>query len=305
MFRFIVRRFLWLLLVLFVVLLITFVLMHLVPGGPWDREKALAPKVVEALNARYGLDKPLWEQFFNYIGGVLHGDLGISYSRSDRTVTSILLEGLPKTATLGLLAFILAQSIGIPFGVAAALKQNSAIDYASVLFSTIFASIPGFVLGILLMIFFSVILHWLPTSGWGSVQQLIMPVICLAALPAAQSARITRASTLDVMRQDYIRTARSKGLMENVVRIRHILRNSLIPVVTVAGPELANLVTGSFIIENLFVIPGIGRMFVQGINARDYSLIMGSILFYALTIAILNLVVDILYAAIDPRIRYD
>jgi len=305
MFRFIIRRSLWLILVLFVVLLITFVLMHLVPGGPWDREKALAPKVVEALNARYGLDKPLWEQFLNYMGGVLHGDLGISYSRSDRTVTSILLEGLPKTATLGLLAFILAQAIGIPFGMAAALKQNSLIDYISVLFATIFASIPGFVLGILLMIIFSVSLHWLPTSGWGSVQQLIMPVLCLAALPAAQSARITRASTLDVMRQDYIRTARSKGLMENVVRVRHIFRNSLIPVVTVAGPELANLVTGSFIIENLFAIPGIGRLFVQGIGARDYSLIMGSILFYAITIAILNLAVDILYAAIDPRIRYD
>lgn len=305
MFRFIVRRVLWLILVLFVVLSITFILMHLVPGGPWDREKALAPKVIEALNARYGLDKPLWEQFINYMGGVLHGDLGISYSRSDRTVTSILLEGLPKTATLGILAFILAQAIGIPFGMAAALKQNSFIDYVSVLFATVFASIPGFVLGILLMIIFSVSLHWLPTSGWGSVQQIIMPVFCLAALPAAQSARITRASTLDVMRQDYIRTARSKGLMENVVRIRHIFRNSLIPVVTVAGPELANLVTGSFIIENLFAIPGIGRLFVQGIYARDYSLIMGSILFYAFTIAFLNLVVDILYATIDPRIRYD
>ena len=279
--------------------------MHLVPGGPWDREKALAPKVVEALNRRYGLEKPLWEQFFSYIGGVLRGDLGISYSRSDRTVTSILMQGLPKTATLGVLAFVLAQAVGIPFGVVAALKQNSTIDYISVIFATIFASIPGFVLGILLMILFSVILHWFPTSGWGSVQQLIMPVICLAALPAAQSARITRASTLDVMRQDYIRTARSKGLKENIVRIRHILRNSLIPVVTVAGPELANLVTGSFIIENLFVIPGVGRMFVQGISARDYSLIMGAVLFYALTIAILNLVVDILYAAIDPRIRYD
>jgi oligopeptide transport system permease protein len=215
------------------------------------------------------------------------------------------MQGLPKTATLGILAFVLAQAVGIPFGVTAALKQNSAIDYISVIFATIFASIPGFVLGILLMILFSVILHWFPTSGWGSVQQLIMPVICLAALPAAQSARITRASTLDVMRQDYIRTARSKGLKENIVRIRHILRNSLIPVVTVAGPELANLVTGSFIIENLFVIPGVGRMFVQGISARDYSLIMGAVLFYALTIAILNLVVDILYAAIDPRIRYD
>ena len=305
MLRFVIRRILWLVLVLFIVLAITFILMHLVPGGPWDREKALAPKVVEALNKRYGLDKPLWEQFFNYIGGVLHGDLGISYSRSDRTVTSILMEGLPKTATLGVLAFILAQALGIPFGMAAALKQNSLIDYISVLFATIFASIPGFVLGILLMIIFSVTLHWLPTSGWGSVQQLIMPVLCLAALPAAQSARITRASTLDVMRQDYVRTARSKGLMENVVRVRHIFRNSLIPVVTVAGPELANLVTGSFIIENLFAIPGIGRMFVQGIGARDYSQIMGSILFYAITIALLNLVVDILYAAIDPRIRLE
>jgi oligopeptide transport system permease protein len=305
MLRFVIRRVLWLLLVLFIVLAITFTLMHLVPGGPWDREKPLAPKVVEALNARYGLDKPLWEQFVNYLGGILQGDLGISYSRSDRTVTSILMEGLPKTATLGVLAFLLAQALGIPFGMAAALKQNSIIDYISVIFATIFASIPGFVLGILLMITFSVSLHWLPTSGWGTVQQLVMPVLCLAALPAAQSARITRASTLDVMRQDYVRTARSKGLMENVVRIRHIFRNSLIPVVTVAGPELANLITGSFIIENLFAIPGIGRLFVQGIQARDYSLIMGSILFYAITIALLNLVVDILYAAIDPRIRYD
>jgi oligopeptide transport system permease protein len=305
MFRFIVKRFLWLLLVLVVVLLITFILMHLVPGGPWDREKALAPQVVAALNKKYGLDKPLWEQFVNYLWGILHGDLGISYSYADRNVTSILLQGLPKTATLGILAFILAEAVGIPFGMAAALRQNTAVDYSSVIFATIFASVPGFVLGILLMIVLSVMLHWLPTSGWGSPQQLIMPVICLAALPAAQSARITRASTLDVMRQDYIRTARSKGLMENVVRIRHIFRNSLIPVVTVAGPELANLVTGSFIIENLFAIPGIGRLFVQGIGARDYSLIMGGILFYAFTIAILNLAVDVLYAAIDPRIRYD
>jgi len=305
MFRYIVKRFLWLLLVLAVVLLITFILMHLVPGGPWDREKALAPKVVAALNKRYGLDKPLWEQFAKYMWGILHGDLGVSYSYADRTVTSILLQGLPKTATLGILAFVFAQAIGIPFGMAAALKQNTAVDYASVLFSTIFASIPGFVLGILLMILLSVLLHWLPTSGWGSPQQIIMPVICLAALPAAQSARITRASTLDVMRQDYVRTARSKGLQENVVRVRHIFRNSLIPVVTVAGPELANLVTGSFIIENFFAIPGVGRLFVQGIGARDYSLIMGGVLFYALTIAVLNLAVDLLYAAIDPRIRYD
>jgi oligopeptide transport system permease protein len=303
--RFIVRRVLWLILVLFAVLLITFILMHLVPGGPWDREKALAPKVIEALNQRYGLNLPLWRQFVNYVWGVLHGDLGISYSYSDRSVVSILVHGIPKTATLGILAFVFAQAIGIPFGVAAALKQNSAVDYASVVFSTIFASIPGFVLGILLMMLFSVWLHWLPTSGWGSPEQLIMPIFCLAALPAAQSARITRASTLEVIRQDYIRTARSKGIRESVVRVRHIFRNSLIPVVTVAGPELANLITGSFIIENLFAIPGVGRLFVQGIFARDYTLIMGGVLFYAVTIAVLNLVVDILYAAIDPRIRYE
>ena len=305
MFRYIVRRVLWLLLVLFVVLLITFILMHLTPGGPWDREKALAPKVIDALNKRYGLDLPLYQQFLKYIWGVAHGDLGVSYSYADRNVTSILLQGFPKTATLGVLAFLVAQTIGIPLGMAAALRQNTAVDYSSVLFSTVFAAIPGFVLGILLMIVFSVLLHWLPTSGWGSPLQIIMPVICLAALPAAQSSRITRASTLDVMRMDYVRTARSKGLAENVVRLRHIFRNSLIPVVTVAGPELANLITGSFIIENLFAIPGIGRLFVQGVFARDYSLIMGGILFYSFSIAILNLVVDIMYAIIDPRIRYN
>ncbi len=305
MFKFLIRRILWMLLVLFVVAFITFTLMHLVPGGPWDKEKKLAPQVVEALNRRYGLDKPLYEQFANYIWGVVRGDLGVSYIYQDRKITEILFQGLPKTATIGILAFILAQTIGIPLGVAAALKQNSRVDYSSVLFSTIFASIPGFVLGIILMIIFSVVLHWLPTSGWGSWKQIIMPVICLAALPAAQVSRISRASTLEVMRQDYVRTARSKGLQENVVRIRHIFRNSLIPVVTVAGPEPANLVTGSVIIESLFSIPGVGRLFVQGVFQRDYGLIMGGVLFYAFVIVVLNLVVDILYAAIDPRIRYD
>lgn len=303
--KYIVRRIFWLILVLLVVSFITFSLMHLVPGGPWDREKQLAPQVVEALNRKYGLDKPFFVQFGNFLWGVLRGDLGVSYSYQDRGVTQILLEGLPKTATLGLTAFMLAVLIGIPLGMAAALRQNSGVDYASVLFSTLFASIPGFVLGILLMILLSVTLHWLPTGGWGSVQQIIMPAFALAALPAAYTARITRASTLEVMRQDYVRTARAKGLLERVVLLRHILRNSLIPVVTIAGPELAALISGSFIIENLFSIPGIGRLFVQGVFARDYGLIMGSILFYAFAVALVNLVVDILYVAIDPRIRYD
>jgi len=303
--KYIIQRLFWLVIVLFVVSFITFSLMHLVPGGPWDREKELAPQVVAALNAKYGLDKPFIVQFGNYIAGIFRGDLGVSYSRQDRNVTDILLEGLPKTATLGITAFLLAILIGVPLGMAAALKQNSLIDYISVLFATIFASIPGFVLGILLMIIFSVTLHWLPTGGWGSVRQIIMPAFALATLPAAFIARITRASTLEVMRQDYVRTAQAMGIKQRVILIRHILRNALIPVITVAGPELAFLISGSFIIENLFSIPGIGRLFVNGVFARDYGLIMGTILFYAFAVAFVNLVVDIMYAVIDPRIRYD
>jgi oligopeptide transport system permease protein len=303
--KYIARRVLWLVAVLLVVSFITFSLMHLVPGGPWDKEKALPPQVVEALNRKYGLDKPFFVQYGNFLWGLVQGDLGVSYSYQDRAITTILGQGLPKTMTLGVVAFVLALLMGIPLGMIAALRQNSLIDYSSVIFSTIFASVPGFVLGILLIIVFSVTLHWLPTGGWGSPLQVIMPAFALAALPAAYTARITRAAILEAARQDYVRTARAKGLLERIVLSRHILRNALIPMVTVAGPELAFLISGSFIIENLFSIPGIGRLFVQGVFARDYPLIMGSILFYAFAVAIINLLVDILYAAIDPRIRYD
>ncbi len=290
---------------LFFVAFITFSLMHLVPGGPWDREKTLAPAVVEALNAKYGLDEPFFVQFGNFIVNAVQGDLGVTYTYQDRNVTDVLKQGLPITATLGAIAFLVALVIGIPMGVAAALKQNSAIDYGAVVFSTVFASIPGFVLGIFMMILFAVWLHWLPTSGWGTWQQIIMPAFALAALPAAYTARITRASMLEVIRQDYVRTARAKGLGERAVLTRHIGRNALIPVVTVAGPEFAGLIAGSFIIETVFSIPGIGRLFVQGVFQRDYGLIMGTVLFYAFAVALINLVVDILYGAIDPRIRYD
>jgi len=303
--KYILQRIFWLIIVLLVVSFITFSLMHLVPGGPWDREKALAPQVVDALNKKYGLDQSFIVQYGNFLWNLMHGDLGVSYSLQDRGVTQILLEGLPKTATLGVIAFILAILIGVPFGMAAALKQNSIVDYLSVIFSTIFASIPGFVLGIFLIIIFSVTLHWLPTGGWGNVKQVIMPAFALATLPAAFIARITRASTLEVLRQDYIRTAQAMGIKHRVILVRHILRNALIPVITVAGPELAFLISGSFIIENLFSIPGIGRLFVNGVFARDYGLIMGSVLFYGFAVAAINLVVDVFYAVIDPRIRYD
>ncbi len=292
-------------LVLFVVAFVTFCLMHLVPGGPWDRDKQLPQTVIDNLNRKYGLNQPFFVQFKNYIFNAVRGDLGVSYIYQDRSVTSIIMGGFPVSATLGLVAFLIAILVGVPLGIAAAIKQNSFIDYFAVIFATIFASMPNFVLGILLMIIFSVTLHWFPTSGWGSIRQIIMPAFALAALPAAYMARISRASMLDVTRQDYIRTARAKGLTERVVLIRHILRNAMIPVDTIAGPELAGLVTGSFIVESLFSVPGIGRLFVQAVSQRDYGLIMGTVLFYAFAIAIINLVVDILYGMIDPRIRYD
>ena len=303
--KYIVRRFLWMVLTLFVIAFITFCLMHLVPGGPWDKDKTLPPQIIENLNRKYGLDQPFLVQFKNYIFNALQGDLGISYVNQNRSVTEIIMGGFPVSAILGLVAFVLATLIGIPLGIAAALKQNSFVDYFAVIFATIFASIPNFVLGILLVVIFSVTLHWLPTNGLSSIKQIIMPAFALAALPAAYMARITRASMLDVTRQDYVRTARAKGLSERMVIIRHILRNAMIPVVTVAGPELAGLVTGSFIIENIFSIPGIGRLFIQSISNRDYGMIMGTVLFYAFAIAFINLAVDILYGIIDPRIRYD
>lgn len=304
MLRYTVNRVIWLVAVLLGVATMTFVLMHSVPGGPWDEEKTLAPAVVENLNRRYGLDQPIWRQYLNFLAKSVRGDLGVSYTYQDRPVSQIILQGLPITATLGVLAFAFSIVVGIPLGLAAALRQNSAMDYVSVFFATIFASVPGFLLGIILIILFSVTLHWLPTSGWGSWRQVIMPAFALGALPAAYAARLTRASVLEVLRQDYVRTAYAKGLPSTLIYYRHVLRNALIPVITILGVELAALVTGSFIIENLFSIPGIGRLFVQGVFQRDYGLIMGSVLFYALVVAIFNLTVDLLYAVVDPRIRY-
>lgn len=296
-------RLLWTIPVLLGVSLIAFLLMHLVPGGPWDMEKPLASEVVENLNRKYGLDKPVWLQYPVFLGNILRGDLGVSYTYQDRGVAEIILSGLPATATLGLLAFLFSVLVGPPLGVLAAVRQNSWVDYVSVGLATVFASIPGFVLGLVLILVFAVGLRFLPTGGWGTVEQVLLPALALGALPAAYNARIVRASVLDVLRQDYIRTARAKGLSETMVHSRHVLRNALIPLLTVLGPELAALVTGSFIIETLFSIPGVGRLFVQAVFARDYALIMGSVLFYALVIALLNLIVDILYGIVDPRTR--
>ncbi|MBI2859758.1 MAG: ABC transporter permease [Chloroflexi bacterium] len=303
MLKYLLRRVVWLAAVLLSVAAITFALMHLVPGGPWDQEKKLAPQVVENLNRKYGLDTPLANQFASFLGNALRGNLGVSY-HDDRGVTEIILQGLPKSAALGLIAFALALAAGIPLGILAAAKHDTLADHAAAVFSSLFGSVPGFALGIGMIILFAVTLHWFPTGGWGTFGQLVLPSLALAALPAAYISRVTRASLLDVLRQDYARTARAKGLSESVIMVRHLLPNALIPVLTITGPELAALVTGSFIIEHLFRIPGVGGLFVNGVLARDYGLIMGSVLFYATAIAVLNLVVDILYAAVDPRVRY-
>src|SRR5450756_429378 len=301
---YLIRRVLWIIPVLFFITLITFALMHSVPGGPWDREKRLAPAVVENLNRRYGLDKPVWLQYVDFLGNAVHGDLGVSFSYQDRKVTDVILEGLPVTATLAFSALLVALIMGIPMGIIAAIKQNSWADYLCLFFATIGGAVPNFVMAMLLIIVFSVGLHWLPTGGWGTWQKLLMPAFALGVYHAALLARITRASMIEAIRQDYVRTARAKGMVEMVILNRHILKNALIPVVTVLGPVAAGLIAGSFIIESIFAIPGIGKFYIQGIFGRDYGLMMGATLFYAVVIAFANLAVDILYGFIDPRIRY-
>ena len=301
---YLLQRTLWIIPVLFAVAVITFVLMHQVPGGPWDQSKRLPPEALENVNRAYGLDQPMWEQFGRYILGLAQGDLGVSFRSRNRPVADVLGDGIRVSATLGALSLALSVTVGVGLGVVSALRRNSALDYAAVAFATVGASVPSFILGMLLLVVFTGQLHWLPSGGWGSPQQAVMPVLALSALPAAYIARLTRASMLDVLRLDYVRTARAKGLSERAVVLRHMLRNVLIPVLTVIGPLAALLVTGSFIVEQVFAIPGLGRTFVNSIGARDYGVIMGTTLLYASFVAVANLVVDALYAVADPRIRY-
>ena len=302
--------------VLFFVILVTFILMHMAPGGPWDREgRQLSPAVINNLNIKYGLDKPLWQQFWLYVWGAVHFDFGDSLQSPGQHVSTLLLESWPYTLTLGAVTFILLVPIGIGLGVIAALRQNSWADYSALGLATVAASTPNFVVGIILIIVFSLELNkitggnfYLPTGGlpqpYNPFQiQLIMPVITLGALPTAFIARLTRSSTLETLRQDFVRTAWAKGLRARLVVLRHVLKNSLIPVVTALGPTFAFLVTGSFIVETVFAIPGIGRSFVTSISSRDYTMILGTTLLYAGMIALMNLIVDVLYVFIDPRVR--
>ncbi len=326
---YLIRRLLWLIPVLFVVALITFIMMHAAPGGPWDRD--LNARQVDAttqntLNEYYGLDKPLWRQFtayvigdFNkkneFVCGLVCGNLGPSYRVRGRTVQDILFEP-PKDKSflysrfgysmrLGGLALGMAILIGIPAGMIAALKQNTWIDYISLFVTSIGISIPSFVMAIFLIIIFASMLHLVNVvpKDWDESKAWILPAAVLGFGTMAFTARLTRASMLEVLRQDYVRTARAKGLHERVVIFRHMLRNALIPVVTILGPALAALVTGSFIIETMFGFPGMGRAYVTAISQRDYSMILGTTLLFVFLVSLANLTVDMLYVVIDPRIR--
>jgi oligopeptide transport system permease protein len=302
---FVIRRVLWTIPVLWAIVTITFFLMHAVPGGPFDRERELPPAVRANLERKYGLDEPLFQQYVTYIENLLQGDLGVS-TRDQRQVTTIIRDGLTITAQLGVSAFIFATVFGFTMGLIAALNHNRFGDYLGVFLATVGSAAPNFILATFLVILFSVQLGWTDVLGWElfNPRKMILPVVSLGMLPAAYIARITRASMLEVLNQDYVRTARSKGLSEFVVVIRHSVRNALVPVLTVLGPIFAVLVAGSFIIETTFAINGVGRYFVTSITARDYGVIMGTTIFFATVVVFANLVVDLLYAVADPRIRY-
>lgn len=327
---FLIRRLLWMIPVLIIISLITFVLMHAAPGGPWDRDpgrRQIDAATQARLDEQFGLDKPMWRQYMAYVIGDFDGDegefvcgaicgnLGPSYRQRGRTVQDILF-GVPEdkalwdsrfgySIRLGLLALLFAIVVGIPAGVIAALRQNTWVDYISAFIANFGVSIPNFVIGIYLIIIFAVTLHLIPVvpRSWGDIRAWMIPALVMGFGTMAFTARLMRSSMVEVMRQDYIRTARAKGLREQVVVNRHMVKNALIPVVTILGPALAGLITGSFIIETMFAFPGIGREYVQAISNRDYSMILGTTLLYGALIALANLSVDIIYSIIDPRIR--
>lgn len=307
MFGYIVRRILWAIPVLLVISMITFSLMHAVPGNPFDQnpDKPLPPAIVERLTEYYHLDDPLPKQYLDYMWNAVRGDLGPSYQYRDRTVTGVIANNFPISMRLGLLGLSVALVIGVPLGIISALKQNTVVDYFAMFFAISGVSVPAMTLGPLLIWIFALQLGILPVARWGSWQQAILPMITLGIGGSAILARLTRASMLQVIREDYIRTARAKGVPERMVTIRHALRNALIPVVTVLGPMVAGIVGGSMVVERIFAIPGMGQFYVNAVSARDYPMIMGMTLFYAVILVTANLIVDITYSWIDPRIRIE
>ena len=301
--RYIVKRILLAILTIFIICAITFFLMHAIPGGPFNKEKALSEATIQALNARYNLDKPLVTQFFMYLGNLIKGDFGVSL-KNGREISAIIGESFPISAKLGLLAMLVALIGGTVFGSIAALTRNKLPDRIIIFFTTLFTAAPSFVLATLLLLVFSIELKWVPVWSANS-QSYILPVIALSAYPMAYITRLAKTSMLDALGQDYIRTAKAKGVSRNKLIFKHALRNSLIPVITYAGPQIAYIITGSMVVETVFTIGGLGSKFVSAINNRDYTLIMATTIFLAALMVVAMLVCDLLYKAVDPRIQYD
>lgn len=282
---------------------ITFFLMNLVPGGPFLSEKAISPQATAALEAKYGLDKPLFQQYLTYISDALHGDFGDSLKQRGRTVMDIILMKFPVSARVGGISVLVSLLVGVPLGCIAALKRGKFLDSLISVISTCGIAVPSFVICTLLLYFFGVKLMILPTLGLTSWKHYIMPVMALSFYPTAYIMRLMRSSMLDVLGQDYMRTAKAKGLAGGIILFKHALRNAILPVITYVGPLLAYTVTGSFVVEKIFTIPGLGGEFISAISGRDYTLIMGTTIFLATLIIVMNVVVDIVYKIVDPRIK--
>jgi len=302
------QRLLWLIPTLLAMALVTFLVMHATPGSPLDPvaegANPLSPEAQKNLAEAYGLDKPLWEQFGIFVGKALRGDFGQSFVYKTRTVSEILIDAFPVSLLLGSMALVLAVTGGVTLGVLAAVYQNRSWDYVSVSVATLGVSVPNFVLAVFLIVLFSFVLPIFPTGGWNEPKDWVLPTVTLALGPMGIIARFTRSSMVEVIRSDYIRTARAKGLAEGPVILKHVLKNACIPVVTLLGPLFAAIGTGSFFVESIFRVPGMGRFFVLSMTGRDYPMIMAVILLYGAFLTLMNLAVDLLYGFIDPRIRY-
>lgn len=300
---YVVKRVGYALLTIFFISVITFLLMNMIPGGPFMSEKNMAPNILEALNKKYGLDKPLWQQYLNYMGGLLRGDLGVSLKQLGRSANDIILSCFPVSARLGGISILLALILGITMGSVSALNHGKATDHILMFISTLGIAVPSFVVASVLMVVFGVYIKVLPTIGLRNPQSYIMPVLALSFYPMAYITRLMRSSMLDALSQDYIRTANSKGVNQFSLLFKHAMRNAIIPVITYVGPMLAYTVTGSFVVETVFNIPGLGREFIKCIMSRDYPIVMSTTIFLAVLLVVMNVVVDVLYKIVDPRIK--
>lgn len=305
MFRFVVRRLLQTIPVLFVIITATFFMVRFVPGGPFTGEKAIPPEILRNIEAHYGLNQPLYKQYADYLGQIVRGDLGPSFKYPNRTVNEIIAEKLPVSLELGGLALLVALGIGLTLGVLAAVRRNTWLDYLASSVGLLGICVPTFVLGPLLVLFFAIRLGWFNASGWDTPADRVLPVLTLGFVYAAYIMRLTRGGMLEVLNQDFIRTARAKGASELRIIFRHALRGGLLPVIAFLGPGIAGILTGSFVIETIFQIPGLGREFVNSAFNRDYTLVLGTVILYATLIVVLNLVVDVVQVWLNPRLKFE